>query len=256
MKGYTLKNRRYAILSAVVVLLLWGMIAGIVNNPIKIPSPKETAFAFVTIVKGEYFYIEVVNSLKRILLSFLISLSCGVILGIVSGFVTPIYYLLKPIVLTQRAMPTMGVILLSLIWLNREIAPVLVGILVIFPIIYSAVVNGVRNIDKKLIEMVEIYHFSKKRKLIYLYLPSIRSSLMSVSAAVISLNIKIIIAAEVLSQPKHAIGTGFQIEKVALNTAGVLAWSIVAIILAGFFEWLIETLFTKVLEKKSLLERQ
>jgi len=248
MKDCILKNRLYTLFSTALVILLWGIFANAVNNSIKIPSPSETVLSFIDIVKSEHFLIEIISSLKRIFLSFIISFFSGIGLGVVAGFVKPVYYLLQPIVLTLRAMPTMGVILLSLIWLNREIAPVLVGILVIFPIIYSSVISGVRNIDKQLLEMTQIYDFGKKKKFIHLYIPSIRSSLVSVSAAAISLNIKVSIAAEVLSQPQYSIGTGFQMEKVALNTAGVLAWSIVAIILAGFSEWLI----TWILNQKQI----
>lgn len=245
MRDYILKNRKFAIISMIAIILIWEILSEIVDNSIKIPTPGETIIAFLDIVRGKYFFVEIFNSLRRVILSFVISFSVGVSLGIIAGFVLPIYYLLHPIVLVQRAMPTMGVILLALIWLSREIAPILVGILIIFPIIYSAVVNGIRNIDKKLLEMTQLYNFSKRRKLFHLYLPSIQSSLMSVSAAAISLNIKVSIAAEVLSQPKYAIGTGFQMEKVSLNTAGVLAWSAIAIVIAGFFEWFITLLFRK-----------
>lgn len=224
-----------------------GIIASLVDNPVKIPSPLETLKALKIIVTDDVFYIQILTSIKRFLTGFSISLLLGVVLGMLSGFFTPIYYLLKPIVLTQRAVPTMGVILLALIWFNREVAPILVCVLVIFPIIYSAVVSGIRQIDKQLLEMAVIYELSGKRKLRHLYLPSIKSSLLSVASAAIGLNIKINIAAEVLSQPRYAIGTGFQMEKVALNTAGVFAWSIVAILLAGFFEWLIAAGFEKKL---------
>lgn len=245
MKHYTLSNRAYILLSTIAVLLLWGIIARLVDNPVKIPSPLETLRALKIIVTDDVFYIQILTSTKRFLTGFSISLLLGVVLGMLSGFFTPIYYLLKPIVLTQRAVPTMGVILLALIWFNREVAPILVCVLVIFPIIYSAVVSGIRQIDKQLLEMATIYELSGKRKLRHLYLPSIKSSLLSVASAAIGLNIKINIAAEVLSQPRYAIGTGFQMEKVALNTAGVFAWSIVAILLAGFFEWLIVAGFEK-----------
>lgn len=249
MTHYTLKNRKYAIISTVLVIFMWTIIALIVDNSIKIPTPMETLRALKEIVSHEYFYIQLLSSMKRFLIGFGLSLILGVTLGMLSGFFTPIYHLLQPIVLTQRAAPTMGVILLALIWFEREVAPILVCVLVIFPIIYSAVVNSVRHIDKQLLEMTSIYELSRKRKFIHLYLPSIRSSLLSVASAAIGLNIKINLAAEVLSQPKYAIGTGFQMEKAALNTAGVFAWSIVAIALAGFFEYLIKIIFKKWMTK-------
>lgn len=238
------------LLSIVIILILWKVISFIVNRSIKIPSPEETFKALITIITGKYFLLQMVASLRRILIGFLVSFVMGLVLGVLSGLFDPIYYLLKPIILTQRAIPTMAVILLSLLWLNREMAPILVGVLVIFPIIYSAVVNGIRQIDKKLLEMCQVYQIKCKRRLLHLYLPSIQSALLSVSAAAVSLNVKIIIAAEVLSQPKYSIGTGFQMEKMAFNTAGVFAWAIIAILLAGVLEYLVSFKYLKKLRKK------
>lgn len=228
------------LISTAALLLLWGIISYIVDNPVTIPTPVDTFKALMRIVSDQYFIIRVIESLKRIVISFMIAFGFGVVLGMLSGAFTPVYYLLKPLMLIQRAIPTMAVILLALIWLDREIAPILVCVLVVLPIIYSAVVTGVREIDPKLMEMTSIYNFSNRKKLKHLYIPSIWTSLVSVSSAAISLNVKIAIAAEVLSQPKYAIGTGFVMEKVALETAGVLAWALIAIVLVALFQWLIE----------------
>lgn len=228
------------LISTAALLLLWGIISYIVDNPVTIPTPLDTLKALFRIVSDQYFVVRVFESLKRIVFSFMIAFGLGLVLGLLSGAFTSVYYLLKPLMLIQRAVPTMGVILLALIWLDREIAPILVCVLVVLPIIYSAVVTGVREIDPKLMEMTSIYTFSNRKKLKHLYIPSIWTSLVSVSSSALSLNVKIAIAAEVLSQPKHAIGTGFVMEKVALETAGVLAWSIIAISLVALFQWLIE----------------
>lgn len=245
-----MKNRNYALLSTAIILLLWWLAAATVNNSVKIPSPLETIQALLEIITSKYFLLQVFSTLKRALLGFAIAFISGVVLGILAGAFAPIYYLLRPLVIAQRSVPTMAVILLTLIWLNRDIAPILVGVIVIFPIIYGAVVNGVREIDVKLLEMAKIYHLSRKKKLLHLYLPSIGSSLRAVAAAAISLNLKITIAAEVLSQPGNAIGTGFQLEKISLNTAGVLAWAIVAIVIGWLLETIVGLKFMKFFGKR------
>lgn len=245
MKDSILKNKKYAVLSVAAILLIWAAAAMAVQNSVKIPSPAETAQAFILIISDSNFYRQVLTSLGRILIGFGISFGAALVLGIIAGFVAPVYYLLHPIVLAQRAMPTMGVILLALIWLNREVAPILVGILIIFPIIYGAVVNAIQNIDFKLLEMAQVYRLKPSTRIKHIYLPSIRSALAAVSSAAISLNVKVGIAAEVLSQPRYAIGTGFVMEKAALNTAGVLAWSLVAIMIAGGLELLVKIIFHK-----------
>ena len=238
MRDFTLKNRNYALLSTAIILLLWWLAAATVNNSVTIPSPIETIKALMEIITSKYFLLQVLGTLKRALSGFAIAFISGVVFGVLSGVFSPIYYLLRPLVIAQRSVPTMAVILLALIWLDNAIAPILVGVIVIFPIIYGAVVNGVREMDVQLLEMAQIYHLSRKKKLRHLYLPSISSSLRAVAAAAISLNLKITIAAEVLGQANNAIGTGFQLEKVSLNTAGVLAWAMIAILIG----WLLETI--------------
>ncbi len=84
--------------------------------------------------------------------------------------------------------------------------------------------------------MMDIYEVGKWDRLKDLYIPSISSYIHSGMAAAMGLNLKIIIAAEVLSQPKISMGTSFQIERVNLNTAGVFAWSLITILLAAMLE--------------------
>lgn len=232
-------------ISTLSVILIWWIAAILTDNSIKIPTPTEVLKALGEILSDPNFLNQVLNTLRRAVLGFLVAFFFGVVLGIGAGILAPLYHFLRPVVVAQRSVPTMAVILLAIIWLGRELAPILVSVLVIFPIIYSAVVNGIREVDGKLLEMAQVYHLSKRRKLMYLYLPSIRSALYAVAAAAISLNLKVIIAAEVLSQPGMGMGTGFQIEKAALNTAGVIAWAVIAIFLGAFLEYLVSPGFLR-----------
>lgn len=225
--------------SIIALILIWAFVAFIVDNEVKIPSPYATLLSFIEIVRDGKFFLRLGNTLFRVIISFTISFSLAIFLGVLSGFINPIYYLLKPLLLLQRSIPTMAVILLALIWLNRELAPILVGGLIVFPVLYTSVVTGIRAIDKKLLEMVKVYKLDFKRKLKCLYIPSVKEAIISISAVSMSLCIKVTIAAEVLSQPRFAIGTSFQMEKVAVNTAGVFAWSFIAIIIASIFEYLV-----------------
>ena len=228
-----MKKRNYIWVTTLIVLLLWGLIAYKVDNEVKMPSPIRTLEALTTIIGDKNFITSVAATLKRSLIGFVIAFSLALVLGILSGVSNGIFYLIRPIVIAGRSIPTMAVILVALIWLGRDVAPVLVSVMIIFPIIYSAVVNGIREVDKKLLEMTRVYKLSRYKKLRYLYLPSIRSSLLAVSAAAISFNFKITVAAEVLGQPGRGIGTGFQIEKMTVNTAGKFAWAIVAIVIGA-----------------------
>jgi len=245
MKASILKNKNikeliYTILSIVALLILWKVLSTVVDKEILIPSPEITFSEILRIFNSPSFVTSVLNTLRRALIGFIIALGAGVSLGMIGGFSKTIYYLLRPIILINKAVPTMAIILLALIWLESERAPILVGFVVIFPVIYESVVQGIRNVDMKLVEMMEMYNISWFDKLKDLYIPSIRSYLFGAMSAAMGLNLKIIIAAEVLSQPRVSIGTHFQIERANLNTAGVFAWSIITILLAAILEQTIE----------------
>lgn len=245
MKASILKNKNikeliYTLSSVIVLLLLWKVASVIVDKEILIPSPESTLQEIIRIISSVNFSASLINTLRRALVGFIMALGAGVSLGMMAGFSKTIFYLLRPIILINKAVPTMAMILLALIWLQSEKAPILVGFVVIFPIIYESVVQGIRNVDVKLVEMMDIYKISIFDKFKDLYIPSISSYLYGAMSAAMGLNFKIIIAAEVLSQPRISMGTNFQIERANLNTAGVFAWSLITIVLAGVLEKTIE----------------
>ncbi len=239
MKAYITKNKTYQILSVLILIFIWQILAMAIKNEIKLPSPYDTFISLLEILSSDNFLIDIMGTLKRTFISFFTSFALGISLGMLSGFYKPVHYSLRPIMLVLRSTPTIAIILLSLLWFGREFSPILVGFLVVFPLIYNAVENSIKNVDKDLLEMTRIYGFSNKKKLKHSFIPTIKSSLLAISATTIGLNIKVCIAAEVLSQPQNAIGSGFQMEKVALNTAGVLAWAVIAILLSALCEYII-----------------
>lgn len=245
-------NRIYMILSAAVLLLLWKIIAMLVGKSIIIPSPEETLQALIVIITQGHFVMRVLNTMGRVLISFTVAFLGGLCLGVLAGFFEPMYYLMKPVVLIQKSIPTMAVVLIAIIWLGSDLAPTLVGVLIIFPMIYATVADGIINMDPNLLEMADVYQFGHKKRLKHLYLPVINSALWSVSSVALGLNMKIIIAGEVLSQPNLAMGTAFQIEKAALNTAGVFAWAFVAIIIAALFDWVLAWLRKRFSQEHSI----
>ncbi|HAE91256.1 MAG TPA: ABC transporter permease, partial [Tissierella sp.] len=54
------------------------------------------------------------------------------------------------------------------------------------------------------------------------------------------INLKMVIAGEVLSQPKYAIGSNLQLQKMYLNTSGIFAWIIIILFIAKLFEYILE----------------
>ncbi len=235
--GKKVLNSLYTALSILAFIGVWKAISVILNKEILVPSPETTLSSLIHLLGQQYFWTAAGHTLLRTFTGFAIALVSALVMGILAGFFKPLYYFFKPFNVIVKAMPTMSIILLALIWLNSEKAPLLVGFLIIFPILYGNVLEGIHNIDGQLIEMAAFYKVRKRRIITELYLPSISSYLFAASTAALGLNLKVMISAEVLSQPVFAIGRQLQMEKIYLNTANVFAWTTVVIVLVALFDY-------------------
>jgi NitT/TauT family transport system permease protein len=79
-----------------------------------------------------------------------------VFLGIVSSFNKFIYNFLYPVNSILKSIPTIAFILIALIWLNKNYAPYLIGIVIAFPILYETTINSLINGNSYLNERLKL----------------------------------------------------------------------------------------------------
>jgi NitT/TauT family transport system permease protein len=175
----------------------------------------------------------------RALYGFVISFGSGVLVGAAAGFIGPFRRAVKPFLSVLRAVPVMSVILLGMLWFVTDLVPVFVTFLMVFPLVCANVLEGVLQIDKRLMEMGTVYRLDGPQKLRHIVLPSLIPFLFAAANAGIGMAWKVTIAAEVLCQPRHAVGTGIQYAQLNLEIPEVMAWTAAAVILSGFSEFLL-----------------
>lgn len=242
MKGY-MYNKKYIYLSIVLLAVLWIILSRAVGNQIIIPSPGKTLASLIEIIKDPNFKYYVSQTLSRSFLSFLISILLALILGVLAGLNRFIYNMMIPVTSILKSVPVIAIIVLTLIWMDSERAPVLIGIIVVFPILYDSVVEAMLNVDSKLIEMANLFSVRLKNIIKDIYIPTIYNYLSPVIGAALGLTMKTVIAGEVLGQPRYSIGGSLQLEKLYLNTAGVFAWIIIIVLMATIIEHLVKLFF-------------
>ena len=140
----------------------------------------------------------------------------------------------------------MVLIVLTLIWFSKESAPYIVVFIMIFPVLYDAILGSMKNIDKNILEMADLYKVSRKDKILNIYLPSIKFSLISILSSTISLGFKIVIAGEVYGQPLYGIGAMIQSEKVNFNTTAIFAWIIIIVIISSLLNLMEKIMLRRV----------
>lgn len=234
-------NIIYPLLSLGIFILAWYVAARIIDVEIILPTPARSLSRLGEIFITADFWAAVSNTLIRVLISFSISLGLAIVFSVLSALFKPVYYLLSPLVIITRAVPTMSVILLSLIWFSSAITPMFIAFLIIFPMLYASFYSAVSNIDKDLIEMSKVYNVSKKDMAVKFFVPYIMPSFLDSIRSAISLNVKLVIAAEVLAQTRDSMGVMMQRSSIFLDTPTLMAWTIAAIVLSYLFELLVKT---------------
>lgn len=242
MTNSTTRNSLLTILSIAVMIFIWYLLALSLGKEYILPGPMATMQELWTIVQSENFWPNVLATVSRGLLGFIISLSLGFFLGLLAGFSKAVYWLLQPWVTVIRSTPVMSVIILAIIWVESDVVPIMVTFLMLFPIIYGNVVAGIRNVEADLLEMAHMYKVKSKRIVTELYLPSILPYLLAGASTAMGIAWKVIIAAEILSQPSLAIGSRLMLAKIYYATAQVFAWTVIAIIISFIFEYLLKAL--------------
>ena len=245
MRSSLFSSRANYYLATIGLVIIWEVLSRMVNNPIIVPSPGQTMQSLIEIAGRERFAMHISRTLARSFQSFGLSVALALILGVLSGFFRWVNHFMVPILALLRSVPTMAVIILALIWLSSDTAPVLIGLIVVFPILYESVRRGMMNVDSRLIEMANLYAVNKVDIVKDIYMPTIYMYLSSVMGSSLGLTLKTVIAGEVLGQPRFSIGASLQLEKLFLNTGGVFAWIVIVVILASLLEYVVRFAFAK-----------
>lgn len=227
------------------LLFLWQILAIYVGSILILPPPILVFSRLSSLICEPLFWEHVFYTMLRTIIAFVYSLSISIVLGFGIGFNKNIASLMQLPLSIIKATPVVSFILLALFWFTTSQVPVFVSVLMTLPIITSSLALGIKNIDQKLLQMSQVYTFTKKQKWRYIYLPSIMPSFASGALSAFGLSWKVIVASEVISVPKRALGTALQTAKVHIETADVFAISIVIIALSFALELLLSFIFTK-----------
>lgn len=236
MNRYSWKNKIYVLFSCIVFIVLWQSAAIFINNEIYIPRIEVVIIQIKNIFFNSNFIKIIISSFYRSILSYILALLGAIILGVLSVVYPFFEYFMTPLNSLAKTIPTMVLVVLALVWFDKDSAPFVVGIAITFPILYEGIRNNIINIDKKITDMMNIYEVNLIDKIRKVYFPLIKFYFMSIFVSTFSLTFKVVIAGEVHGQPKYGIGSQIQIEKMNFNTPGIFAWIIIIAIMSVILE--------------------
>lgn len=237
----TNKNRKIKkIGTAAAVSLLWlALWQGVylaVGQEVLVVSPAAVFLRMCALAGTGDFWLAAVRSLLRIMAGFFCGVALGTALAALCAALPPVKAFFSPALHVVKATPVASFIILALVWMSRAHVPVFICILMVLPIVWGNVMAGAKAVDRSLLEMARVFHFSKRKLLTKLYVPTVLPYFISGCTTGMGLAWKAGIAAEVLSTPAFSIGTKIYESKVYLETVDLFAWTALVILLSVLLE--------------------
>lgn len=229
-----------SITKKIAVLMFWVVVWQAlylgVNKEILLVSPFSVLKRLLELMATMDFWTTTLESILSITLGIVIGVILGIVLGIATYYSNILNSLLYPIISIIRATPVASFIILALVWIKTAYVPMFIVILMVLPILWANVYEGMTETDNKLLDMARVFGFSKLKTLFNIYIPSALPYIIAGATTAIGLGWKAGIAAQVIANVGSTIGGELHFAKIYIETVDLFAWTVVVIIISMIFE--------------------
>ena len=230
-------------------MLVWQAAAMAIGQEILLVSPIAAIRRLFVLAGESVFWQSVGFSLLRIIAGFFGALLCGTLFAGLSARFLLVKQLLAPLMLTIKTIPVASFVILVLIWVSSKNLSVLISFLMVLPIIYTNVLDGIEAADSQLLEMASVFKVPAGRRIRYIYVSEVLPFFKTGALVALGLCWKAGVAAEVIGIPKNSIGEHLYNAKVYLDTPDLFAWTLVIIIISLVFEKIFLALLNFVVKR-------
>lgn len=249
----TLARRAARPLGVVVFwLAVWQLAALAVDQEILLVSPGGALARLGELILTTDFWRTVGHSLLRIGGGFVAASVVGV-LGAAAAASSRVFdALVTPALAAVRSTPVVSFIILVLMWASSGQLAFVISFLMVLPITYTNVLEGIRNRDPALLEVATVFRVPRLRRLSAIDIPAVLPYFVASCTIGVGLAWKSGVAAEVIGLTEGSIGEQLYQAKILLSSADLFAWTAVIIAISFAFERLVLALLRRAEARLSL----
>lgn len=237
VKSFTVKNKFFKHMAVLVFwIAVWQTAYKIVNQDIFLISPFSVAQRIFVLSGDINFWKYIVFSLMRVVLGFLSAIIMGTSLAVLMNFYNLLFCIFKPLILIIKTIPVASFVVLALVFIKSFYLPIFISFLMVMPLVWANVFEGMNKVDTKLLQMSKVYQFSKKKKIMHIYVPSLKPYFLAAATTGIGFAWKSAIAAEIIANTANSVGAQILNAKAYMETLDVFAWTAVIIFLSFVLE--------------------
>lgn len=226
----------FRILAICFWLLLWEIASRMINQEILLVSPVGVLMTLYQFVKSPDFWQTILFSFVRIVSGFFLAIIVGTIMAVLAYNSRIIRELFNPLFHIIKSIPVASFIILALVWIKAGNLSVLISFIMVIPIVYINMEQGLKSADEKLLQMAKVFRIGKWQKIRAIYIPAVMPHFISAISVGMGFAWKSGIAAEVIGVPTGSIGEKLYEAKLYLMTNELFAWTVVIIIVSVVFE--------------------
>ncbi len=223
-------------LAVAFALLLWQIAAAAVDQSILLVSPVDVAVRMTSIWRVEGFWTSIWFSFYHIAGGFFLALLTGLVLAALSGRFAWIETALWPFMITVKTVPVASFVVICLIWLSAKNLSVFISFLIVLPVVYGNVLEGIKSEDKKMLELGSVFGMPLHKRILYIHMPQLKPFVLSACASSLGMSWKAGVAAEIIGTPDGSIGKQLFYAKIYLDTDDLLCWTVIIVIISVAFE--------------------
>ena len=220
-------------------LLIWQLLAALAGQELLLPSPLRVARELIRLAGGAEFWLTVAQSIRRVLTGIVSAVLLGILLALLTHKSAVLRALLSPVMTLVKSTPVASFIILALVWLGRDVVPPVIAALMVLPVVWANVSQGLDGIDPQLLELAQVCRLPRGRVFRRITLPSVLPHLRAALCSALGLGWKAGIAAEVLTVPVRSIGKRIYEAKIYLETTELFAWTAAVVLLSLAIEGLL-----------------
>lgn len=224
-------------------LVIWQIGSMCLGQEILLVSPVAVGIRLLHLLPDGSFWRSIAFSACRILGGFVLAAILGILASVGAVRFQRFRELMAPLVSVIKTTPVASFVILALFWFSSRSLSVFISFLMVFPIVYTNILQGILQTDKQLLEMAQVFRLSMKKKIRYIYFPQIFPYLRSAFAMGLGLCWKAGTAAEVIGIPDGSIGERLQEAKIYLQMPDLFAWTVTIIVVSIAIEkWILHLL--------------
>jgi NitT/TauT family transport system permease protein len=225
------------IYSLAILIAAWAVTAALVQSRL-LPGPLTVGTTILAEVRSGELPFHMACTLGRVISSFAIAMTLGIIAGYVMGRSKTADRYADPWLVVLINMPALVTIIFAYVWIGlNEAAAILAVAVNKLPNVVVIMREGARALDPELDEMAKAFKFTRLTRARHVILPQFAPYLAACSRSGLSIVWKIVLVVELIGRPNgvgFVLGSAFSLFDMAQILSYAISFIVLMLVIEGY----------------------